>query len=164
MSNTFTIFRGHAYTYRPGTPEGPTTKAIAYLAYSGRDKLFVVKAVNEHGKTRCLLRATDFNEAVKYYEAEFPGIGAKRDEFNNPNIYRRGKLFPGFYRTLLSYLTEWKDTLVKGQTHHTDWERNHDNYKTFCQNKVDPTHLLQVIRDMDRRITDLERKLEHSGG
>lgn len=34
----------------------------------------------------------------------------------------------------------------------------------FCQNKVDPTHLLQVIRDMDRRITDLERKLEHSGG
>lgn len=26
--------------------------------------------------------------------------------------------------------------------------------------KVDPRHLLQVIRDMDRRITDLERKLE----
>lgn len=25
--------------------------------------------------------------------------------------------------------------------------------------KVDPRHLLQVIRDMDRRITDLERKL-----
>lgn len=130
MSNTFTIFRGHAYTYRPGTPEGPTTKAIAYLAYSGRDKLFVVKAVNEHGKTRCLLWATDFNEAVKYYEAEFPGIGAKRNEFNNPN--KSWKKFSASidYRTLLSYLTEWKDTLVKGQTHHTDWERNHDNYKT----------------------------------
>ncbi len=30
-------------------------------------------------------------------------------------------------------------------------------------NQVDPAHLLQVIRDMDRRITDLERKLEQNG-
>lgn len=29
-------------------------------------------------------------------------------------------------------------------------------------NYLDENHLLQVIRDMDRRITDLERKLEHS--
>jgi len=38
---------------------------------------------------------------------------------------------------------------------------NASNDHTGCyQNKVDPAHLLQVIRDMNRRITDLERELQ----
>jgi len=32
------------------------------------------------------------------------------------------------------------------------------------EDKVDPQHLLQVIRDMDRRIENLERKLEQKSG
>lgn len=39
-----------------------------------------------------------------------------------------------------------------------------DGYTGCYENKVDPIHLLQVIRDMDRRISDLERKLEQKSG
>lgn len=51
----------------------------------------------------------------------------------------------------ISYEEAVKQIPVYGQPH---------GMQIAVTNQVDPTHLLQVIRDMDRRITDLERKLE----
>jgi len=51
----------------------------------------------------------------------------------------------------ISYEEAVKQVPVIGQPH---------GMQIAVMDKVDPQHLLQVIRDMDRRITDLERQVK----
>lgn len=51
----------------------------------------------------------------------------------------------------ISYEEAVKQVPVIGQPH---------GMQIAVMDKVDPKHLLQVIRDMDRRITDLERQVK----
>lgn len=55
----------------------------------------------------------------------------------------------------ISYEEAVKQVPVIGQPH---------GMQIAVMDKVDPQHLLQVIRDMDRRIENLERKLEQKNG